>query len=89
MDIDHNNCSGELLNKHLTIPTPKSALTQTLVPQLEVLRLLPSRGVGTTVSEIKSKLDHQGIEVSKRMQERDLHELSRFFGIFLHLYHTL
>jgi len=60
---------------------PKSASTQTLVRQWEVLRLLPSRGVGTTVSEIKSKLDHQGIEVSKRTLERDLNELSRFFGI--------
>lgn len=54
----------------------------TLSRQWEILRLLPSGGVGITASELENKLTGLNFSVSKRTVERDLNELSRQFPLF-------
>ena len=53
----------------------------TLSRQWEILRLLPSFGVGMTASELVKRLTSLGFNVSKRTVERDLNELSRQFPL--------
>lgn len=53
----------------------------TLSRQWEILRLLPSFGVGMTASDLVKRLTSLGFNVSKRTVERDLNELSRQFPL--------
>ena len=53
----------------------------TLSRQWEILRLLPSVGVGISARELVERLTSLGFNVSKRTVERDLNELSRQFPL--------
>ena len=53
----------------------------TLSRQWEILRLLPSVGVGISARELVKRLTSLGFNVSKRTVERDLNELSRQFPL--------
>lgn len=50
--------------------------------QWELLKLLPTKGVGITAAMITYRLKEQGFDVSKRTVERDLKELSCQFGLY-------
>ena len=49
--------------------------------QWEILKLIPSRGVGITAGELTETLLELGFKVSKRTIERDLQDLSTSFGL--------
>lgn len=62
---------------------PKANSQQVITRQWELLSIIPKKRPGITVKELIDKLDRSGIDVSRRTIERDLHELSRLFGITL------
>lgn len=60
---------------------PKANSQQVITRQWEILSFIPKKRPGITVKELIDKLDHSGIDICRRTIERDLHELSRLFGI--------
>lgn len=54
----------------------------TLARQWELLKLLPTRGAGTSAKELTGLLYDAGFSVSKRQVERDLLELSSLFPLY-------
>lgn len=60
---------------------PAKNSKHTMTRQWELLKLLPSRGPGSTARELCEKLNGQGHEVSKRQVERDLGDLMEIFPI--------
>ena len=59
----------------------KSAVHSAIARQWELLKNLPTRGVGITATELRQRLDDAGFSVTKRSIERDLIGLSTLFGI--------
>lgn len=60
---------------------PAKNTRHTMTRQWELLKLLPSRGPGTTAKGLCERLNQQGHQVSKRQVERDLGELMEVFPI--------
>ena len=60
---------------------PKANSQQVITRQWETLSIIPKKRPGITVKELIDRLDRSGIDISRRTIERDLHELSRLFGI--------
>ena len=60
---------------------PAQTTRRTLSRQWELLKLLPSRGVGKTAAEFTRELNAQGFAVSKRQVERDLWDLYEVFHL--------
>ncbi|QXL85243.1 YafY family protein [Comamonas sp. NLF-1-9] len=60
---------------------PAQTTRQTLARQWELLKLLPSRGVGKTAAELTQNLNALGFKVSKRQVERDLWQLYEAFHL--------
>lgn len=60
---------------------PAQTTRRTLSRQWQLLRLLPSRGVGKTAAELTRELNAQGFAVSKRQIERDLWDLYEVFHL--------
>ena len=60
---------------------PNGTHRNALVRQWEMLKMLPSRGPGITVSDLVDRLTHEGFEVHRRTIERDLVTLSTVFSI--------
>lgn len=60
---------------------PARTTRRTLSRQWELLKLLPSRGVGKTAAELAHALNVQGFVVSKRQTERDLWDLYEVFHL--------
>lgn len=60
---------------------PAQTTRRTLSRQWELLKLLPSRGVGKTAAELTRELAAQGFSVSKRQIERDLWDLYEVFHL--------
>lgn len=60
---------------------PAQTTRQTLARQWELLKLLPSRGVGRTAGELTQDLNALGFKVSKRQVERDLWQLYEAFHL--------
>lgn len=52
-----------------------------LLRQWELLKLIPSRGEGMTVSEITQTLNQEGYQINKRQVERDLNQLLEAFPL--------
>ena len=60
---------------------PKATHYDAIARLIEVMKHLPSKGVGVTAREITDRLEKEGHKVSKRTVERDLIELSRHFPL--------
>ena len=60
---------------------PSNKTRNTLARQWELLKLLPTRGVGKSSKEIADALAEAGFSVSKRQVERDLLDLQEVFGL--------
>lgn len=60
---------------------PAKTTRRTIARQWELLKLLPSRGVGKTAAELTQDLGALGFKVSKRQVERDLWELYEAFHL--------
>jgi len=60
---------------------PYDKTRRTLARQWELLKLLPTRGVGKTAKELSEALNEAGFKVSKRQVERDLGELLEAFAL--------
>ncbi|WP_024539795.1 helix-turn-helix transcriptional regulator [Comamonas badia] len=60
---------------------PAKTTRRTIARQWELLKLLPSRGVGKTAAELTQDLSALGFKVSKRQVERDLWELYEAFHL--------
>ena len=70
--------ADETARKHAV---PAQTTRRTLARQWELLKLLPSRGVGKTATELARELNAEGFAVSKRQVERDLWELYEAFHL--------
>jgi predicted DNA-binding transcriptional regulator YafY len=60
---------------------PADATRNTLLRQWELLKRLPSRGVGKSADELAKDLNASGFQVSKRQVERDLNALGESFPL--------
>ncbi len=60
---------------------PRSAAADTLVRHWTLLKLLPARGPGKTVSELTDTLAGRDFPVTRRTVERDLQMLSGIFPL--------
>jgi predicted DNA-binding transcriptional regulator YafY len=60
---------------------PAKTTRRTLARQWELLKRLPSRGVGKTAAELTRELNAEGYVVSKRQVERDLWDLYEAFHL--------
>src|SRR5680860_1291748 len=60
---------------------PADKKHRTLARQWELLKLLPTRGVGKTAAELTRALNEAGFQVTKRSVERDLNDLLDVFRL--------
>ena len=60
---------------------PKAKHSDAIARQWEILSLIPGQAPGISANEIVVSLENAGFAVTKRTIERDLHELSRHFGL--------
>ena len=76
-------CRGQILycGRQIVEHMPAQTTRRTLSRQWELLKLLPSRGVGKTAAELTQALNAQGFAVSKRQIERDLWDLYEVFHL--------
>jgi predicted DNA-binding transcriptional regulator YafY len=60
---------------------PRNDKQAVLLRMLKLLKLLPSRGTGKTVSELTKALNDAGYDIAKRQVERDLNKLMEAFPL--------
>jgi predicted DNA-binding transcriptional regulator YafY len=60
---------------------PRNDKKSVLLRQIELLKLLPTRGASKTASELTRALNDAGFNITKRQVERDLNELMEAFTL--------
>jgi arginine repressor len=60
---------------------PRNVKKSVPLRQIELWKLLPTRGVGKTATQLTRALNDAGFDITKRQVERDLNELMEAFTL--------